>query len=538
MSIQHFPGVKITFDNLPSPVNTFSSGPVPTDTLILPPECNLSPDQLKQLDSDSDWTSKIAKVRDREYLKNLDQINDVIKSQVESTTSQPDQIVTQPAELDDKTKACDLNKELPQTNADKNVATSQFAKEHGMTDEQLYNTIKANEESVAGNKKVVWVSAVLADEIQHRIDEIKKAFDKMISTESSWFTDRNKVKISENCDALIAVDPFMLETFIKNFKYDAKRSEDMVACVPEKPVEVPIHPQHNVTSSIKKTEKPVTDGFVDPIKKVRTESLDEWKTTYGDPDSAEFSAKNEPLTDENSTNWDSAKMKYESGECKLTPDGIKEIVNGNAPIIGAYHEGIDAVGPVITREQYMKDIEDIASINKSFKIPGAKPFDQANVNWFTDDYKRLNKAKSTPTPPPNKPIAWTADGHPFDCGNNYGRSEQAKVEKKAPLIPRVYDVPKDMVDMIEKLPNDLWRYNVVQDTNGIKLILNYDARPRHIHIIVNTEAEEVTINTNREFRGSYSTTLSWNSSTADDILCPNRQRLFRWLRAWIKDIME
>lgn len=540
--------VKITFSNLPSPVNSYSSGPVPTDTLLLPPEYGISPEKAKLLVSE--WASKvtpqknepfgyvtideqrkanadIAKISGREYMKKLDQINDVIKTHVAQQPNYPETSATD-EELDRAAEAKakyekEYNARKGQKCADEfykvmkdDTATTQFAKEHGLTDAQVYDTIKANEESVAGDKKVVWVSAVLADEIKHRIEDIDSAFSNMILKESNCFTDREKVKITDNCDALIAVDPYMLELFIKNFKYSAKRSDDLITCIPEKPVEMPLHPQHNVNSSIRNSEK-------------EAEKETEPKTETANEDEKMRIAREK---------FERAKLRYESGEFDLTPDGVESIVKGNTPVLSAWHVGQDPLGPTVMPEQWFNSVKSTEDANKSFKIPGATPHDPSKVKWFTDDYKRLDTAKSTPTPPPNKPTAWTADGHPFDIGHNYGRPEPAKVEKKAPLIPKVYDVPKDMVDMIDKLPNDLWRYNVVQDRNAINLTLNYDARPRHIHIIVNTGDEEVTINTNREFRGSYSTTLSWDSRAADDSSCPNRQRLFRWLRAWIKDIME
>jgi hypothetical protein len=584
--------VKITFSNLPSPVNSYSSGPVPTDTLLLPPEYDISPEKAKLLVSE--WASKvtpqknepfgyvtideqrkananIAKISGREYMKKLDQINDVIKDHVANRPNYPENSATD-EELDRAAESTrnyekQNSESLRQQNSKRfykaiedDKATTQFAKETGMSDAQVYDTIKANEESIAGDKKVVWVSAVIADEIQHRIEKLKKAFTSMVESESGCFTDRDKVKITDNCDALIAVDPIMLELFIKTFKYDAKRSEDLIACIPEKPVEVPTHPEHNVTSGHRLSEpasgKACGSGkaggdAVDAIasedhagqtageqavQTAKKNSIEEWNKTYGDPNASEFKAKNEEPIECNS--WEKAKLKYDCGEFKLTPDGVDSVLKGHTPVLDAWHVGQDPLGPAVTPEQWFNSVKATEDANKSFKIPGATPHDPSKVKWFTDDYKRLDTAKSTPTPPPNKPTAWTADGHPFDIGHNYGRPEPSKVEKKAPLIPKVYDVPKDMVDMIEKLPNDLWRYNVVQDENAIKLTLNYDARPRHIHIIVNTGDEEVTINTNREFRGSYSTTLSWDSHAADDSLCPNRQRLFIWLRAWIKDIME
>ena len=607
MSIQT-PGVKISFDNLPSPSTTDGVKTLPftlqtATTQPYHPACDLdlsnTADRKEAFNGRLDpWNSnaqpwkpenhtigvsnkdvplayqsteeqlrkhnEILLANGHEYMKNLNEINDVIKTHVAHQPNYPETMATD-EELDRAAEAKakyekEYNERKGQKCADEfykvmkdNTATIQFAKEHGLTDAQVYDTIKANEESVAGDKKVVWVSAVLADEIQHRIDDIASAFGNMIHKESNCFTDREKVKITDNCDALIAVDPYMLELFIKNFKYSAKRSDDLITCIPEKPVEVPLHPQHNVNSSIRNSEKvaeketePETEtanekvstavGEDDNMRIARENAHKDMKELYGDPNAKEFEPKNEDPIDSNP--FEKAKLRYESGEFDLTPDGVESIVRGHTPVLSAWHEGDDpAVGPTITPQQWMHDVTEIGKINKSFAIPGANPYDPSTVNRFTDDYKRLKTANSTPTPP-SKPTAWTADGHPADYGRNYGRTEAAKVEKKTPLMPKVYDVPKEMVDMVEHLPNDLWRYNVVQDENAIKLTLNYDARPRHIHIIVNTGDEEVTINTNREFRGSYSTTLSWDSSAADESLCPNRQRLFRWLRAWIKDIME
>ena len=587
------PGVTLSFGKLPSLINLNSSGPAPTKTLLLPPEYDITPEDAMSMVSD--WADKVkpqnskpfgymsageqlkvnseqTKTNGEEYLKKLDQINDVIKNRVAHMSNSPETSATD----DELNRAAEskrnyekqYSESLRQQNSKKfykavdgDKATTQFAKETGMSDAQVYDAIKANEESVAGDKKVVWVSAVIADEIQHRIDELKKAFTSLVEAESGCFTDRDKVKITDNCDALIAVDPIMLELFIKTFKYDARCSENLIACVPEKPVEVPTHPEHNVTSSHRISEPIIgkacgsgkscgdaVDAIAseDPavqtageqtVQTAKEQSLEEWNKTYGDPNAPEFKAKNEEPVEWNP--WEKAKLKYDCGEFKLTPDGVDSVLKGQTPVLDAWHVGQDPIGPTVTPEQWFNSVKATEDANKSFKIPGATPHDPSKVNWFTDDYKRLRAASDTPiiTGKPKSDVkvtSWTPDGHP----SNYKVVEKDTVDD-APLVPTVFDIPAEMVDMVERLPNDLWHYSVTQKTNnGITLALNYNIEPRQIHISVDTASCMVWITTKKRYRESYEAEFKWTSGAASDMGCPNRQRLFRWLRAWIKDIME
>ena len=159
-------------------------------------------------------------------------------------------------------------------------------------------------------------------------------------------------------------------------------------------------------------------------------------------------------------------------------------------------------------------MESNAQINKESIIPGATPFDPKTVTRFTDERTRY-KAPDIPPPPPAAP----------------------KKVDEVPLCPDTTDIPKDLVEMVEKLPNDIWKYEANQSDEGLVLTLTYDVEPRHISITVNTHEEEVIISTKKDFRGSYNTTLDWSAETAADESIPNTRRLFAWLRQWIKDIM-
>ena len=126
---------------------------------------------------------------------------------------------------------------------EKETTSTQFAEEYGMTDQQVNEVIKANEEAVASNKNEIWISAVLADEFHSRLNHLYTTFKSVVYDKSNRFTDRDKITVTDDrCEALIAVDPKQLEVFIANLKYAAEHAADLVACVPEKPIEKPIHP--------------------------------------------------------------------------------------------------------------------------------------------------------------------------------------------------------------------------------------------------------------------------------------------------------
>jgi len=542
MSIHQCPGVKITFDNLPSsqpcadrnyPNQAIEQFPKDSDLNLYPNDrlCDPNYKPAKPLEgrfdpwngtNDADHNTRIFSVGSdeftKEYQKNLEAYHKVVKDIVEK---QPE----------------------------KETTSTQFAEEHGMTDQQVNEVIKANEEAVASNKNEIWISAVLADEIQSRLNHLYTEFNSVVYDKSRSFTDRENITVTDDrCEALIAVDPKQLEVFIANLKYAAEHATDLVACVPEKPIEKPIHPNKAAiaepttpkesemlkSSSEETVMKKGIDKMVEDAKEASKEYLND---TYGNPDSKEYSAKDLPdIEPDCESEIAKDKLEYMSGNHMLTPDGIDTIIRGNTPVLPAYHVGLRPSDPTVTPYQWRAMMESNSQINKESIIPGATPFDPKTVTRFTD-YNRLNTAKSTPTPPPNKPTAWTADGHPFDCGHNYGCPEQAKVEKNAPLIPNVYDVPKDLVEMVEKLPNDIWKYEANQNDEGLVLTLTYDVEPRHISITVNTHEEEVIVSTKKDFRGSYNTTLDWSAETAADESIPNTRRLFAWLRQWIKDIM-
>lgn len=543
MSIHQCSGVKITFDNLPStqpcadrlyPNQDSERFPQDSDLNLYPSDrfCDPNYKPAKPLEgrfdpwngtNDAEHNTRIFSVGSsevaKEYQKNLEAYHKVVKDIVEK---QPE----------------------------KETTSTQFAEEHRMTDKQVNEVIKANEEAVATNKNEIWISAVLADEIKSRLNHLYTTFKSVVYDKSSNFTDREKITVTDDrCEALISVDPKQLEVFIANLKYAAKQASDLVACVPEKPVENPIHP--NKPAIAEPTTPKESEKLDSSSEKNRDEERNRQvgRRCQGSVQGALerylrqsgfqgiFRQGSPDIEPDCESEIGKDKLEYMSGNHMLTPDGIDTIMRGNTPVLPAYHVGMRPSDPTVTPYQWRAMMESNAQVNKETIIPGATPFDPKTVTRFTDDYKNPKTAVSTPNPPV-KPTAWTSDGHPFDTGHNYGHPEPVKVKEETPMMPKVYDVPKEMVDMVEHLPNDLWRYNVIQDENAIKLTLNYDARPRHIHIIVNTGDEEVTINTNREFRGSYSTTLSWDSHAADDGLCPNRQRLFRWLRTWIKDIME
>lgn len=523
MSINQFPGVKITFDNLPStqpcadriyPNQESERFPRDSDLNRFPNDRFGDPNYkpAKPLDGRFDtWNVTNNAVYDvdpkifgvgsgefvKEYNKNLEAYHKVVR---------------------------DFAEKQPQNE----TTSTQFAEEHGMTDQQVNKVIKANEEAVASNKNEIWISAVIADEIQSRLNHLYTEFKSVVYDNSSNFTDRDKVTVTDDrCEALIAVDPKQLEVFIANLKYAAEHASDLVACVPEKPIEKPIHPNKAAiaepttpkesemlnSSSEATVMKKGIDKMVEDAKEASKEHLNE---TYGNPDSEEYSAKNIPdIEPDCGSEMAKDKLEYMSGNHMLTPDGIDTILHGNTPVLPAYHVGMRPSDPTVTPYQWRAMMESNAQINKESIIPGAKPFDPKTVTRFTDERTRY-QAPDIPLAPPTAP----------------------KKVDEVPFCPETTDIPKDLVEMVEKLPNDIWKYDANQNDDGLVLTLTYDVEPRHISITVNTHAEEVIISTKKDFRGSYNTTLDWSAETAADESIPNTRRLFAWLRQWIKDIMD
>lgn len=527
MSIHQCPGVKITFDNLPSTQpyadaidHNIVAGRFPQDSDLnrfpndrfgdpnykpaKPLEGRFDPwNGTNNAETDARIFSVSSDAFAKEYQKNLDAYHKVVKDIVEK---QPE-------------------KETPST---------QFAEEHSMTDKQVNEVIKANEEAVASNKNEIWVSAVLADEIKSRLNHLYTTFKSVVYDKSSNFTDRDKITVTDDrCEALISVDPKQLEVFIANLKYAAKQASDLVACVPEKPVENPIHPNKPAiaepttpkesemlnSSSEETVMKKGIDKMVEDAKEASKEHLNE---TYGNPDSKEFAAKDLPdIEPDCESEMAKDKLEYMSGNHMLTPDGIDTIIRGNTPVLPAYHVGMRPSDPTVTPDQWRSMMESNAQINKESIIPGAKPFDPKTVTRFTDErmhYQAPTVPPVQPVPPPVQPTA-------------------PKKVDEVPFCPETTDIPKDLVEMVEKLPNDIWKYDANQNDEGLVLTLTYDVEPRHISITVNTHLEEVIISTKKDFRGSYNTTLDWSAETAADESIPNTRRLFAWLRQWIKDIM-
>ena len=520
MSIHQCPGVKITFDNLPSsqpcadrnyPNQAIEGFPKDSDLNLYPNDrlCDPNFKPAKPLEgrfdpwngtNDAEHNSRIFSVGSSEfakdYQKNLEAYHKVVK---------------------------DITEKQPE----KETTSTQFAEEHSMTDKQVNEVIKANEEAVASNKNEIWISAVLADEIKSRLNHLYTTFKSVVYDKSNRFTDRDKITVTDDrCEALISVDPKQLEVFIANLKYAAKQASDLVACVPEKPVENPIHPNkpaiaepttpkesEKLNSSSEETVmKKGIDKMVEDAKEASKEYLNE---TYGNPESKEYAAKDLPdIEPDCESEMAKDKLEYMSGNHMLTPDGIDTIMRGNTPVLPAYHVGLRPSDPTVTPYQWRAMMESNAQINKESIIPGATPFDPKTVTRFTDERTRY-KAPDIPPPPPTAP----------------------KKVDEVPLCPDTTDIPKDLVEMVEKLPNDIWKYEANQNDDGLVLTLTYDVEPRHISITVNTQEEEVIISTKKDFRGSYNTTLDWSEETASDESIPNTRRLFAWLRQWIKDIM-
>ena len=523
MSIHQCPGVKITFDNLPStqpcadriyPNQASERFPTDSDLNLYPNDrlCDPNFKPTNPLDGRFDpWNGTNNAAHDtnlsgfgissgefaKEYKKDLDAYHNAV----------PDIVEKQP---------------------EKETTSTQFAEEYGMTDQQVNEVIKANEEAVASNKNEIWISAVLADEFHSRLNHLYTTFKSVVYDKSNRFTDRDKITVTDDrCEALIAVDPKQLEVFIANLKYAAEHAADLVACVPEKPIEKPIHPNkaaiaepttpkesEKLNSSSEETMmKKGIDKMVEDAKEASKEHLND---TYGNPDSKEYSAKDLPdIEPDCESEIAKDKLEYMSGNHMLTPDGIDTIMRGNTPVLPAYHVGMRPSDPTVTPYQWRAMMENTSQINKESIIPGAKPFDPTTVTRFTDERTRY-KAPDIPPPPPAAP----------------------KKVDEVPFCPETADIPKDLVEMVEKLPNDIWKYEANQNDEGLVLTLTYDVEPRHYAITVNTHEEEVIISTKKDFRGSYNTTLDWSAETASDESIPNTRRLFTWLRQWIKDIMS
>ena len=524
MSIQSFPGVKISFDNLPSPTETKLSVTQPAP--YIPPQCKpYVPPTVQEFPKDSDLNRlPNERLSDPNY-----KTPDIFAGRMNPWATTPDSFIPPKpfTAAEDFRKAYSKNlEEYQKINQQlKEAQRTELAKEHNMTDNQVNAAIKANEESIVANKKEIWVPSILADEIQSTINHLNTEFDKVMCHNSEHFTNRDKVKYNEKCDAVIAVDPDELTKFIENLKRAAEKAADLTACVPEKPVEVPIHPQKaaiaepTTPKETEKVEQPheetMKNAIDNMVETAKENSKDNWKETYGDPTSKEYSTPADaPMFEEDSeSEIAKSKLEYMSGNHMLTPDGIDSIMKGNVPVLPAYHIGLSPNDPTVTPDQWHNQMKDIAEINKGFAIPYASPYDPKTVSRFSDEANKFyeaHKQKDTPAP---------------------------KTEDEFPRCPTITDIPKDLVEMVEKLPNDIWKYNANQNDDGLVLTLTYDVEPRHISITVNTHAEEVLVSTKKDFRGLYNTTLDWSEETAADESIPNTRRLFAWLCQWIKDIM-
>ena len=425
------------------------------------------------------------------------------------------------------TDAPDTASDAPMPNIDriKPLETrSQMAEEHDVSDEELADTVKANEQAVAEDSNELWISTVLADELSAgfvKLAEIADMFKNMVGKDTEWFNNTDKVKTDDRGETRISVDTEKFKSFAdkyntySNLVYNSIK--DILSFLPEKPVEIPLHP--NRTEDVCRPKR--TQKFNEELDKQFAED----------------------------------RKGYSNPGFKFTPEYIESIVKGDTPAYGSYHLGaasnMDDLAklPLVTPDQYNRILDDIKKESKTFTIDGGQPKHEppyvvppikpatspAKPNEYYDAFSN-NMAIRYPAPPqyPSTPYYFNANGDDFNRATYLGSHDPSNSHlRNQPSLkkPTMDDLPKELVMMITKLPNDFWKYEIKQDGKGSELNLTYDIQDRHIHISV-LKNKTVFVTSKKKFRGEFTTQFIWD----DCVIGINRKTLLTWLSGWISTL--
>lgn len=401
---------------------------------------------------------------------------------------------------------------------------SQMAEEHDVTDEELEDTVKANAEAVSENSDEIWISTVLADGLLSTLENIKEIatnFSNLINSETECYNNRDKVKTDNRGETRLAVNATQFKKFVGMYKSYCQLAtasmNDILSCVPEKPVEVPIHPNRTATSEANQTP----DGTM----------------RYRD--------KNTPIGEDIDKQFAEEKKAYSYPGFPFTPDGVESVTAGPCPAYGTYRLGaafnMDELSklPAITPAQYKATLDEVTNVNKSFNVPNmvadgvrkAKEYHQVQHVYQPQPYvqpfgKSYSNLKNQPSVPP-----FSTEPH----GNLDAMSGTLQPFNVMPTLkkPNMGDLPKELVQMITKLPRDFWKYEIKQKDSGTEVQLTYDVQERHIQVSVQPN-NTVYITSKKKFHGDYTSNFKWN----DCVIGSNRKLFISWLASWIHSLFD
>lgn len=404
---------------------------------------------------------------------------------------------------------------------------SQMAEEHDVTDEELEDTVKANAEAVSENSDEIWISTVLADGLLSNLENIKEIatnFSNLINTETDCYNNREKVKTDNRGETRLAVNANQFKKFVDMYKSYCQLAtvamNDILSCVPEKPVEVPIHPNRTAKS----------EANINPDSTMR----------YRD--------KNTSIGDDIDKQFAEEKKDYSYPGFPFTPDGVDSVTSGPCQAYGTYRLGVacnmDELSklPAITPAQYKATLAEVDKVNKSLNIPNvvadsvrkAKEYHgyhqvqhvyqpQPYVQPFGKSCSNLNSQPSVPpfgTEPRDNFDAMSGTLQPFNA---------MPTLKK----PNMGDLPKELVQLITKLPRDFWKYEIKQENSGTDVQLTYDVQERHLQISLLSN-NTVFITSKKKFHGDYTTNFKWD----DCVIGSNRKLFISWLTGWIHSLFD
>lgn len=403
---------------------------------------------------------------------------------------------------------------------------SQMAEEHDVTDEELEDTVKANAEAVSENSDEIWISTVLADGLLSNLENIKeiaKNFSNLINSETECYNNRDKVKTDNRGETRLAVNATQFKKFVDMYKSYCQLAtaamNDILSCVPEKPVEVPIHPNRTATSEANQTP----DGTM----------------RYRD--------KNTPTGEDIDKQFAEEKKDYSYPGFPFTPDGVASVTSGPCPAYGTYRLGaafnMDDLSklPAITPAQYKATLDEIDKSNKSSHIypmpPHVQPFDPHNPqNNYPNQFAAIHNKNSHD--PSCSHLKYQPGVPPFGSehhDNFDAMSGTLQPFNVMPTLkkPNMGDLPKELVQMITKLPRDFWKYEIKQEDYGTDVQLTYDVQERHLQISLLAN-NTVFITSKKKFHGDYTTNFKWN----DCVIGSNRKLFISWLTSWIHSLFD
>lgn len=404
---------------------------------------------------------------------------------------------------------------------------SQMAEEHDVTDEELEDTVKANAEAVSENSDEIWISTVLADGLLSTLENIKEIatnFSNLINSETECYNNRDKVKTDTRGETRLAVNATQFKKFVGMYKSYCQLAtvamNDILSCVPEKPVEVPIHPNRTATSEANQTP----DGTM----------------RYRD--------KNTPMGEDIDKQFAEEKKAYSYPGFPFTPDGVESVTAGPCPAYGTYRLGaafnMDELSklPAITPAQYKATLDEVTTVNKSLNgcypmPPHVQPFDPHNPkNNYPNPFGVMyNKNSHDPSCShlKNQP---SIPSFSIEPRNNFdAMSGTLQPFNVMPTLkkPNMGDLPKELVQLITKLPRDFWKYEIKQKDSGTELQLTYDVQERHIQVSLLSN-NTVYITSKKKFHGDYTTNFKWN----DCVDGSNRKLFISWLASWIHSLFD